>query len=940
MKPISLKISAFGPYSDLVSIDFTKFYDSGIFLITGDTGSGKTTIFDAISFALYGCASGSNRDKGSFRSDFAKDDVKTFVELSFMHKNILYKVYRTPSYLRKKLRGEGETLVTGDATLEYLDTVIVGDKNVTDKCKEILGIDSSQFKQISMIAQGEFLKLLLAKSSDRALIFRRIFDTYLYKNISDSIKRKFLDKKRQYEDVTMSFNNLLSSVDIEITDINNKMPSEIIDIIKEENEKYNSKLKDIVKIQNDVKKELYEANNKINEGKNINEYFSSYEKSITDYDDLIKRKDSIDKIRLVVGKNKKIYEIIEPIKKEFLLSRKKLDEKKNKLKDEDKRLMKINKAYDNMLEVYNNLDNLRENLNSLDKKREDLRGKLPIFNEINTLKKELDFKQNILKLFTLRDNDKIINDFNEYQKLVVKYKNNQNKLLDLKSEYDKKNDEYQKLFDKFINSQAGILASYLRKGEPCPVCGSREHPKKFEYTTSDVSKEIIDKYKDDLNKVWQSIIEVTDVVSEVKNKKDEIKIKIDDYDIDYILKENDRIKLELNDFEGDIDCYNESDIEKDINYLNITILEKSKDITSGEDESSIVKKIDKLSKEIEKNEKEIKKIVEDYNKLTQEKVEIETSIKLLNDDIVLYEKETAIKEKNYISAYLELGYKNEEDYLNILIDKKELDIEERKIINYDNSLLEIRSKIDTLKDVIKDKEKVDLSDLEDKKKELDDRFREYELSIRDYNNKINHNRIILEKLISLSKSSKNIEEDLIILSDLSDTANGNIKGKNKLEFEQFVQAKYFDDVLESANKRFSYMTDSRYLLLRKKSSSKISDKLGLELEVMDYYTGKKRDITSLSGGESFKASLSLALGMSDVIQSYSGGIVLDTMFIDEGFGSLDSDSLEQAMNAIMMLNSNNKLIGIISHVNELKDRIDKKIVVTKSNNGSMVDILV
>ena len=275
MKPISLKISAFGPYSDLVSIDFTKFYDSGIFLITGDTGSGKTTIFDAISFALYGCASGSNRDKSSFRSDFAKDDVKTFVEFSFMHKNILYKVYRTPSYLRKKLRGEGETLVTGDATLEYLDTVIVGDKNVTDKCKEILGIDSSQFKQISMIAQGEFLKLLLAKPSDRALIFRRIFDTYLYKNISDNIKRKFLDKKRQYEDVTMSFNNLLSSVDIEITDINNKMPSEIIDIIKEENEKYNSKLKDIIKIQNDVKKELYEVNNKINDGKNINEYFSS-----------------------------------------------------------------------------------------------------------------------------------------------------------------------------------------------------------------------------------------------------------------------------------------------------------------------------------------------------------------------------------------------------------------------------------------------------------------------------------------------------------------------------------------------------------------------------------------------------------------------------------------------------------------------------------------
>ena len=192
MKPISIKISAFGPYKDEVVIDFTKFDDNGIFLITGDTGSGKTTIFDAICFALFGTASGSNRDKSSFRSDFASDDVKTFVILKFIHKGIIYKIERNLSYIRKKKRGDGFTQVSGDATLTYLNEVITGDKNATDKCIEILGINAVQFKQISMIAQGEFLKLLLAKPSERASIFRKIFDTYIYKDISDTLKIKYL----------------------------------------------------------------------------------------------------------------------------------------------------------------------------------------------------------------------------------------------------------------------------------------------------------------------------------------------------------------------------------------------------------------------------------------------------------------------------------------------------------------------------------------------------------------------------------------------------------------------------------------------------------------------------------------------------------------------------------------------------------------------------
>jgi exonuclease SbcC len=245
-----------------------------------------------------------------------------------------------------------------------------------------------------------------------------------------------------------------------------------------------------------------------------------------------------------------------------------------------------------------------------------------------------------------------------------------------------------------------------------------------------------------------------------------------------------------------------------------------------------------------------------------------------------------------------------------------------------------------LEEIIKDKEKIDVSDLEKSREEKNLELSNIELSLKEIHSKVNNNKIVYDKLTSVYDNIKKLEEELLMCEDLSNTANGNIKGKSKLEFEQYVQASYFDNVLESANKRFSYMTDSRYLLARKVEATRISDKLGLELEVIDNYTGKRREITSLSGGESFKASLALALGMSDIIQSYSGGIVVETMFIDEGFGSLDSESLETAMNAIMMLSNNNRLIGIISHVNELKDRIDKNIVVTKSSNGSSVSVVV
>ena len=272
------------------------------------------------------------------------------------------------------------------------------------------------------------------------------------------------------------------------------------------------------------------------------------------------------------------------------------------------------------------------------------------------------------------------------------------------------------------------------------------------------------------------------------------------------------------------------------------------------------------------------------------------------------------------------------------MDKDVLFEYEKEVSKYDEEILISKEKIRTLEGIVCDKEIVDTTKLEKEKCKVEEKLNLIELFLKNINNKLSNNVSLYEKIKNVYQKTTKLEKEVMVYKDLSDTANGNIVGKNKLVFEQFVQASYFDMVLKEANIRFCYMTDDRYMLQRKVDATKLSDSLGLELEIMDNYTGKRRDVKSLSGGESFKAALSLALGMSDVIQQFSGGVVVDAMFIDEGFGSLDSESLETAMDAISMLSGRGRMIGIISHVNELKDRIDKKIVVRKTNCGSSVRV--
>ena len=939
MRPINVTISAFGPYKDQVYIDFTQF-DNGIFLITGDTGSGKTTIFDAICFALFGIASGSNRGKSSFRSDFADDDVKTFVILEFIHKNISYKVTRSLGYMRKKKRGEGYTQVSGDASCEYLDNVITGDKYVTEKCEEILGINSSQFKQISMIAQGEFLKLLLAKPGDRAEIFRKIFDTYIYRDISDSLKRKYLDVKSEYEKVGMVIDNLKESfiVDDDVM-LNDRDIKEFFDIIskvickdKEKEDKLDEEKTNILnKIQN--------ITNDISNANLINDSFDKYETIDKSLKILMNEKDNIDNKRLIVSKNKEIMDKVMPCYNEVLRLDNLIKDKDSDLVDNKKLYSEVGLEYTNILDEYNNLNLSRKKIDVLKLDLSKLENMLPLFLELDSLNKELMEKRNIYNLLELNSLNDLLKLVDDNKKLNNDYLEKKASLLKIKDKYNKLASDYNLMYNKFIDSQAGIIASDLKDNCPCPVCGSLDHPNPASLDGDYISKYDLDLIKEKLDNCQVELDKSSEEVNSLGQKLEISNNEVKDIDVNDLYSKLDNYS-NVKDKGIDVSEYNISDIVKEISYIEASIDSKSSLINDEDTEELVNEKISKVSLEIERVNKYINDVTSKYEELLSKKTSLESVIDVINKELDKLNSDRKIASLKYSSSYKSLGYVLEKDYLSVKLDDEVCASYELEVSNYDKQVNDLNSRLNTLSEVIKDKERIDVSSLKEKKCQMDNELSEIELSLKSVHSKYSNNKIVYDKLESVYKKYEKIEDELAIYEDLSNTANGNIKGKNKLEFEQYVQASYFDNVLVSANKRFSYMTDSRYLLSRKIEATKVSDKLGLELEVIDNYTGKRREITSLSGGESFKASLSLALGMSDVIQSYSGGVVVDTMFIDEGFGSLDNDSLESAMNAILMLSDSDKLIGIISHVDELKDRIDKKIVVKKTNCGSSVSVVV
>lgn len=939
MRPIRLVISAFGPYKDRVEIDFNKLGENGIFLVTGDTGSGKTTIFDAISFALFGEASGSKRETNGFRSDFATDDIETFVELEFVHKGDIYKLRRVPRYMRKKKRRDGYTAVGGDASLIYLGLVVTGEKNVTDECVKILGMNVSQFKQVSMIAQGEFLDLLLSKTKDRATIFRHIFDTGIYKAISDKLKDKYLNKKREYEDIATYKKGYVNSVELEVDLSGDESTDEVLALLDKEL-KYDMEVEfSLEKEKNDLFKQSSKIVEVISKGKVINNSILELSIAKDKLGYLLEQEEDFKSRENLVKRNKDIWDSVMPKYFELDNLSKDLESKKNQLNNNKNEYENVSREYDKVLVSYIEINDKLKKIQEYNRLIDDNKKKLLLLEEIDKKLKELDILGKKLCYCKLEKKRELLNKVDKCCEYEVQLGDLRKNIIKKKEEYIRSNELYSKHYDMFLSAQAGILASGLQEGEACPVCGSINHPSLAKLVDDVLTKEELDREKITLEDKYQSLESLRLELLDKEKEYELLRMEVADYDKNTLIKEIDELEEECRgiEIEDDVDV---NDLERKIQQLEISIQDKHIGLCDDDSKDKLNILIEDYKKSADDLDNEVANIRRDYDDLLKKKASIYSLVEVLNNDVVKLDKRVVLAREEYVQCYRELGYSNEDEYVSVRLDKEEVFKLEHEVNKYRDEVVRVKANIDSLEKIINGREMVNLEIYEEELKLVNGKLDSINLSLKKINSKISNNKKIYNSLVNVAERMTKLEREVMIYKDLSDTANGSIAGKSKLEFEQYVQASYFDRVLLSANKRFEFMTDERYHLVRKEEASKVSDKLGLELEVMDYYTGKRRDVKSLSGGESFKAALSLALGMSDTIQEFSGGIVVDAMFIDEGFGSLDDESLDQAMNAIMMLSHDNKMIGIISHVNELKARIDKKIVVKKSSSGSSVSLVV
>ena len=920
MRPLNLKLTGFGPYAGYTEIDFEELGEKGLYLITGDTGAGKTTIFDAICYVLFGEASGPNREVSMLRSKYAAPGTPTEVEMIFEHAGKRYTIKRNPDYLRPAKRGEGFTKENANAEFYLPDGRVITKKgDVTSAVEEILGINRGQFSQISMIAQGDFLKLLLAKTDERKAIFRELFHTNYYQILQYRLEDKRKEISRQVDDEKKSINQYIDGIQVDKDDVLS------IDVNKAKNE--GMQTEDVVELlDNLIEQDLASK--------------ESYEIELKKIDDKLAEINTKIGIATTIKESK---EKMEAAGKQLEEESPKLAEYENKMNDSEKALeekteldKKANKI-ENDLSQYDIADKLRSEIKNLvedissqsdklEKKKQEREDKI---SEQEKLKTELaEIKDAGVELEKLKGNkEKIENDIKAIDDISNELNECNNKrtaLGEAQNKYKKDDDEFRKLNllyenmeQRFRDGQAGILAERLVEGEPCPVCGSLSHPNKACLTEDIPSEKELNQAKKNAETARQT---------RDKSAEDAKAIKTNLETVEESLKKKTLEKIGTDNLTEASDKITEvcADNTQKLNDLNFKIDEKQKNVDRKND-------IEKLLPDYEKSINSIGVQIEEINRdiaaKKSGKTEKESQLEGIQKKLQFETKKDAIEEHDKLVSKSK-GLQKAFD------DAKKIHDEQKDKIN------ELKTSIKTLGESINKSDAPDLEIETEKKKKQSEARKKIENLKREVDNRYSTNDGIRTNIIDKAQNMAEIEKKLQWVKNLSDTANGKLSGKDKIMLETYIQTTYFDRIIRRANLRLFTMSGGQYELVRDKEGSS-QGQGGLELEVIDHYNGSHRSVKSLSGGESFLASLSLALGLSDEVQASAGGIIVETMYVDEGFGSLDSDTLDMAYKALTGLAEGNRLVGIISHVAELKDKIDKQLVVTKEKSGgSKVEIRV
>lgn len=1038
MKPLKLIMQAFGPYANKQEIDFTLLGEKTMFVVSGATGAGKTTIFDAISFAVYGKASGDDRSGTELRSQFAADEMPTEVTLVFELKGERYQVKRSPQQEKKKSRGEGTTTVGTKAELYRLGKeevlLAANARDVDEKIAEIIKIDCNQFRQIMMIPQGEFRKLLVSESKDKEKILQKLFHTEHFKGIEETLKEKSSQLRKQVEQSELERKSFISRIQSEgneklifMQQEDHKNVPELIEElsnqVKEDEENLQLFASDIA-----AKEEQRDTIQKqIHYGNDIIEQLDTKQKLTLQKQQLVDSAPAIEKTVAIISLAKKAT-VLQQYEDQCLEIDKQVDLKSKELKNVEELLLDLQKVLEQqrlelqeveskasereasqkevnrlqglekdvllfstfekeVKDLSSYTEKLKNDKSSLEKNFSTLEERLTALQKEKETVNEARIKQAEVSvtLATEKGYLEMVTNLIESKKKLISYENeysdSEDELEDIKAVVAKKDEESEKLFEAWHKGQAGLLANKLTSEISCPVCGSLDHPQKavlhdnmpteeqiktiqkqvkeleqkkqkiestyyetkskFE-TQMDKVIENADRIGDDLPRKFHSFaledleehfqLQCQEFSEELKQLEEQTKsLAIVDKEISTVAIE----KIELK------ELLTKANEEYELNYT--TFVEKRRDLerlseTLPEglrDETAFRKLLTAEENRLQLLDKALKKAQASVNESEQQIASAQgtnSSLQKIVKEIVASQQQL---HRTFQEQLLQLGFTSVEHYKQAKIPQAEMDKLEIEVQDYRE---ELRSVSDRYQELVTRLDKVEKPDMDGLNGLLATVNKEVTL-LQEKRNVLYHkaktNAGIIAEIEKINLKMASIEVEFRTVGELADIASG--KNTYRITFERFVLAAFLDEILLAANGRLNKMTNGRYQLERKTDRSKGAAQSGLELLVFDQYTGGSRHVKTLSGGESFKASLSLALGLADIVQGYAGGVSMETMFIDEGFGTLDPESLESAIETLIDIQSTGRLVGIISHVPELKERIDARFEVTSTHSGSIVN---
>lgn len=924
MKPLKLTMSAFGSYAGKNVIDFTG-QQQGIFLITGDTGAGKTTIFDAITYALYNQTSGGERNGNMMRSQYARPETETYVELEFLYRGQTYRVRRNPDYKITKTLKNGkirEQKVPHSVELTLPDgTVFPEKKNATDaKIIEILGLTADQFSQIVMIAQGDFLKLLYTKSDERKMIFSKLFRTDIYWKIQENLRRKSMEMDERIQENDRAFEQEKSRI-IPLPESEELPLDELVERLRE-------RLKDALKEQNLRRANVEELNKKITKYEEINKLFRSLEKIRQTGKELearqaeskerrqqIENARKADKVLVAEQQNlrqqqeveqsaqaiAKMTETLANDQEMFESLKTQLQESEAKQKREAADIQKKMLALEQSFPSYEALQNARSEEQQAKKVWEDL-GKTS----------EESFHKKKAGIAALKEQQK------QQEQVVEQTKKNWEQTSLSASESAK---HYEHMYEAFLKEQAGILAENLSAGCPCPVCGSTVHPDPAKLSDHAVTELEVEQAK----KTRAAAEEKRDMAYAAfeaeKTEKQKLAQAVEKEEADFVLAQT---------------IAKQQRKEAEQNYVSLQkIAEQIREklvypslAEAKKQYAAMQKALEAAEQEIAKKRQKVSELAEAMNTLKGQKLAEEENQKTA--------KKLAVKtEKEYAKLLEKSGFVSEETYHLAILPERSRSKLEREEKEYESQCLRQQSEQKLLEKQVSGKTYTDTSELNEQLKAEKQALKETEKTYMELHTAYENDRSVLQNCAVYLEKGKKLESEDQVIKSLSKTANGRLSGSAKIDFETYIQRQYFKQIIHEANKRLLTMSNHQFILkLKEEANTGRKTNEGLDLSVYSLVTDSERDVKTLSGGESFLAALAMALGLSDIVERSAGAIHPDMMFIDEGFGSLDAQSRQQAIEVLGELAGDSHMVGIISHVTELKEQIDRKLVVSRTDKGS------